>query len=172
MTVVDLRTTRLDPGEQDRAEYDVALESFVLGGEEYSPEPACPRAVLTISQLATGRLFELEAAIQLVGPCMRCLEEAREPVTLDLREYQASSPDGSDDLTVSYLEDEKLDLSAWVRDEVALALPEQVVCRAACAGMCGSCGADLNTSECTCPPPEPDSRWAKLADFPREARKI
>ncbi len=172
MTIVDLRTIQLDVGEREHGEYAVELEPIVLGGTEYVGDPKDLVVDLTISQLATGRVFELEVSLLLVGPCMRCLEEGQERVSLSAREYQSSNPDDVDELKLPYLQDERLDLSAWVRDEIALSLPEQVLCRTDCAGMCGSCGADLNTSTCTCPPPEPDSRWAKLADFPREAREI
>lgn len=172
MTIVDLRTIQLDVGERESGEYSVELKPFVLGGTEYLGEPENPVVVLTISQLSAGRVFELEVSLVLAGPCMRCLEHGRERVSLSAREYQSADPEDADELKLPYLQGERLDLSAWVRDEIALSLPEQILCRADCAGMCGSCGADLNTSNCTCPPPEPDSRWAKLADFPREAREI
>ena len=59
-----------------------------------------------------------------------------------------------------------LDLHAWARDALALALPVQLVCRADCAGLCPVCGADLNAAG-----PEhaheraPDPRWAKLGEL-------
>jgi len=82
-----------------------------------------------------------------------------------LREYEATSPRGSEELATPYLEDDRLDLSAWARDAVALALPVQIVCREDCAGLCATCGADLNLGACACPPPEPGDRWAKLAEL-------
>ena len=39
-----------------------------------------------------------------------------------------------------------LDLRAWARDALALALAgEQILCRADCAGLCPVCGENLNT---------------------------
>ena len=59
-----------------------------------------------------------------------------------------------------------LDLRAWAHDALALALPAQLLCREDCAGLCPSCGADLNTAG---PEhghePEPDPRWAKLSEL-------
>ena len=63
--------------------------------------------------------------------------------TLDLREYQATSPD-TDELTTPYLVDDRLDLSAWARDSLVLALPTQILCRPDCAGLCPVCGKNLN----------------------------
>ena len=41
-------------------------------------------------------------------------------------------------------QDDKLDLSAWARDAIALELPEKILCKAECAGLCAVCGRDLN----------------------------
>ena len=55
---------------------------------------------------------------------------------------------------------------AWARDALALALPQQLLCREECAGLCPVCGVDLNDAE-----PghaherEPDPRWAKLSEL-------
>ncbi len=54
-----------------------------------------------------------------------------------------------------------LDLSDAVREELALAVPEYVLCRDDCRGLCAQCGNDLNTGPCPCRA-EPDSRWAAL----------
>jgi len=51
---------------------------------------------------------------------MRCLADAAVPLELALREYEATSPRGSEELATPYLEDDRLDLSAWARDAVAL----------------------------------------------------
>jgi uncharacterized protein len=59
-----------------------------------------------------------------------------------------------------------LELRAWARDALALALPAQVLCRPECRGLCAICGADLNEAG-----PEhdherePDPRWAKLSQL-------
>ncbi len=54
-----------------------------------------------------------------------------------------------------------LDLSEAVREELTLAVPEYVLCREDCRGLCPQCGTDLNTGTCRCSP-EPDARWAAL----------
>ena len=54
-----------------------------------------------------------------------------------------------------------LDLHAWARDALALAVPSNLLCREDCAGLCPVCGANLNEAG---PDhhhePEPDPRWA------------
>jgi DUF177 domain-containing protein len=78
------------------------------------------------------------------------------------REYQATNPDGADELRTPYVEDDKLDLAAWSRDAVALALPDKILCRHDCAGLCPVCGKNLNDEPHTHEDAPTDSRWAAL----------
>jgi uncharacterized protein len=165
VTTFDVRTVKLRSGEQFRDVRQVELEPFELGGERYLPVPDEPEAAFTMSRVTSGLLFELEFETRLVGPCFRCLADARVVTVVQAQEYHATNPGDSDELRTPYLTDDRLDLSAWARDAVALSLPEQILCRSDCAGLCGGCGADLNVEECVCAPPEPDARWAKLAEI-------
>ncbi len=81
---------------------------------------------------------------------------------ISAREYQATSFD-SEELRTPYVEDDRLDLSAWARDAVALALPLQILCRSDCAGLCPVCGKDLNAEPHAHDEETSDSRWAALA---------
>jgi uncharacterized protein len=96
------------------------------------------------------------------GPCYRCLDDAVLELALSGREYQATNPDGSDELRTPYVVDGQLDLTAWARDTVALALPDKILCRADCAGLCPVCGKDLNDEPHTHEQQHADSRWAAL----------
>lgn len=165
MSTFNLRTARLRSGEAWRGEVPIELEPLELGGQRYSPVPAGPAAALAITRLTSGLLFELAFDVTLEGPCMRCLENAAVELAIRTREYQASGSEASEETTTPYLVDDRLDLSAWARDAIALELPEKVLCRDECAGLCPGCGANLNDEACTCPPPELDPRFAKLAEL-------
>ncbi len=58
--------------------------------------------------------------------------------------------------------DETVDLSAWAPDTIALALPDKILCRPDCAGLCPTCGKDLNVEPHVHDEVAPDSRWAAL----------
>lgn len=165
MTTFNLRTVKLRSGEQFRDAREVDLEPLELGGQRYVPVPEKPEAMLTISRVTSGFLFELEFEGRLLGPCFRCLADAGVTTPIRAREYQATSPGESDELETPYVVDEILDLSSWARDAVALALPDKILCRADCAGLCAVCGADLNTDPHDHGEPEPDLRWAALAEL-------
>ena len=164
MTIFNLRNVRLRSGEQFRDERELTLEPLELGGQRYVPVPEQVPAELTISRASTGTVFELRFDARLHGPCYRCLADAVLDLPISGREYQATSPE-SDEMRNPYLEDDRLDLSAWARDVVALALPDQILCRADCAGLCPVCGKDLNAEPHTHDEQLPDARWAALAEL-------
>ena len=164
-TILDLRMLKLRSGEQFHAGREIELEPFDLGGQRYLPVPGTVPAELALTRASTGTVFELRFDTRLHGPCYRCLEDAVLDVPIAAREYQASSPGEDEELQTAYLDDSRLDLSAWARDAVALALPEKILCRPDCAGLCPECGKNLNDEPHDHGEPEPDSRWAALAEL-------
>jgi uncharacterized protein len=119
-------------------------------------------AELAITKATTGTLFELRFTTRLHGPCYRCLEDAVLELPIAAREYQATNPGDSDELRTPYLVDDNLDLVAWSRDAVALALPDKILCRPECAGLCPVCGKNLNNEPHTHDEEPTDSRWSAL----------
>ena len=162
MRSFNLRQVKLRSGEEYRDEIERELEPFELGGERYIPVPEKVPAELAITKASTGTVFELGFNARLHGPCYRCLDDAVLELPIAAREYQASNPEGADELRTPYLQDDKLDLAAWSRDSVALALPDKILCRADCAGLCPVCGKNLNHEPHTHDDQPADSRWAAL----------
>jgi uncharacterized protein len=165
VTVFNLRTLRLRSGEEYRDAQEVELEPLHLGGQRYLPVPEKVEAELAISQASTGTVFELSFEGRLHGPCYRCLKETVVDKPISVREYQATNPEGADELRSTYLVDGKLDLSAWARDALVLALPEKILCRLDCAGLCPICGKDLNDEPHIHEEKRDDARWAALAEL-------
>jgi uncharacterized protein len=128
-------------------------------------EPELIEAALDLSRTTgSGYALRLRFDASLIGPCMRCLEPAAPILHVDAREI--SQPGQGDELESPYVETEVLDIAGWARDALALSLPDKLLCRADCAGLCAVCGADLNQAG-----PEhgheqePDPRWAKLSEL-------
>ena len=162
MRSFSLRTVKLRPGEEYRDEIELELEPFVLGRERYLPVPEKVPAEFVVSRASTGTVFDLRFTVRLHGPCFRCLGDAVLELPIDTREYQATNPDGADELKSQYLEDDRLDLTAWARDAVALELPDKILCRPDCAGLCPMCGKNLNEEPHEHEDEATDSRWAAL----------
>jgi uncharacterized protein len=165
MTSFNVRRLKLRPGEEHREAIEVALEPLQLGGQRYVPVPEEVTAEFAAAKATTGLVFELHFRVRLHGPCYRCLGDAVLELPIDAREYQATSPGDDEELQTPYLDEENLDLSAWARDAVALALPDKILCRDDCAGLCPVCGKNLNDEPHVHDEEQPDSRWDALAEL-------
>lgn len=161
---LDLARLRLRSGEGRRLTLGVGLEGLSYGGQRYAAGPDPVEVTLDVARMTGhGYSLRLRFTARLDGPCMRCLSPAAPEVPVDAREVD--QPGGGDELESPYVRDEELDLSAWARDALALALPSQVVCRDDCAGLCAICGADLNADPGHAHEAAPDPRWAKLREL-------
>lgn len=164
--VFDLGGLRLTAGQGRRLELETVLDGLEFAGQRYEAVPERLPVVLDISRMTGGGYsLRLRFTGSLVGPCMRCLQDAAPETEVDAREV--NQPGGGEELTSPYLNaDEELDLAGWARDAFALALPAQVLCRVDCAGLCPECGVNLNEAG-----PDhhhetgPDPRWAKLREL-------
>lgn len=161
MTTFDLRTLRIRSGDQAREPVEIELEPLLLAGQTYEPKPNPVPAELRVTRASSGTVLELAFDVSLAGPCFRCLQDAELALQLRLREYEATKPNSEEERT-EYLEDDRLDLSAWARDAIALALPDQILCRDDCAGLCPVCGKDLNAEPHEHVEERVDPRWAAL----------
>jgi uncharacterized protein len=160
----DLGRLGLSSGEGRRLDLVVPAEPLEFGGQTYQPDGGETPVTLDVSHTTSGWSLRLRYDLRLEGPCMRCLEDAGTPVEVDAREVD--QPGGVDDLSSPYVDGDELDLRGWVRDALALALPNQIVCRADCRGLCAICGGNLNELPPDhSHPHEPDPRWAKLGEL-------
>jgi DUF177 domain-containing protein len=168
VTTFDFRTLRLRSGDQARERVEIELEPLVLGGQPYEPRPDPLPADLTVTRASSGTVLELAFDVTLEGACFRCLAAAELSLSLRLREYEAATPEGDEEQT-EYLDSDRLDLSAWAYDAIALALPDKILCRPDCAGLCPVCGKDLNAEPHEHVEEVSDPRWAKLSELQRES---
>jgi uncharacterized protein len=165
VTTLSLRQIRLRSGEEYRDTNDVELGSLELGGQRYLPVPGTVPADLIITRASTGSVFALSFRARIHGPCYRCLADAVIDIPISAREYQATNPGESDELRTPYVVDDRLDLSAWARDALALALPDKILCKPDCAGLCPVCGRDLNVEPHVHEEAAGDPRWSALAEL-------
>jgi uncharacterized protein len=159
----DVRRLKLRIGEEFQDAVEIELEPIVLAGQRYVPVPEKVQAQLTVDQASSGKVFGLRFDAALFGPCFRCLADAEIVQHLDLTEYQAADPAGDEELKTPYLVDDRLDLSAWARDGLVLSLPEQILHKPDCAGLCPECGRDLNVEPHVHDEERLDPRWAGLS---------
>ena len=165
MTRFSLRRLRLRSGDSHGDAVSIELEPFELGGQRYLPVPQEVEAALTITQATTGLDLRLAFDVRLHGPCMRCLADAFLDVHVDAREYHAADAGADDELRSDYVVDDQLELTAWARDAIAIALPDQILHDQDCLGLCPVCGKDLNLEPHVHEDVGLDPRWAALEDL-------
>ena len=124
--IFDVGRLGLSSGEGRSLDLDVPVDAFDFGGQRYEVEGGAVEARLDVSHTVRGYAFRLRFAAGLEGPCVRCLETADQGVDVDAREID--QPGGGDELSSPYFDEGHLDMRAWARDALALALPTQIVC--------------------------------------------
>jgi len=163
--IFDLGRLGLHSGEGRRIDTLVDVDPLEFGGQRYQSVQRSVPVRLDVSRTVGGYALYMTLTAELEGPCMRCLEAATPSIAVDAREVDQPH-DGGDELSSPYVNGDELDLRAWARDALALALPAQIVCSEDCLGLCPICGENLNEAG-----PEheheaePDPRWAKLREL-------
>ncbi len=92
-------------------------------------------------------------AIKVRAVCDRCLVDV--PVTVKAVV--------SEDFDASDLEQE-IDIQELLNKEFLLEWPMKILCREDCAGLCSSCGKNLNEGDCGCSRSGLDPRMAAILD--------
>jgi uncharacterized protein len=83
--------------------------------------------------------------------CSRCVKEFEQPLCVD--QFVFHQELGSEDF---------VDLTANIREDIILELPQRALCQPECKGLCPVCGRDLNESACQCQASRGDLRWQAL----------
>ncbi len=164
--IFDVGKLGLSSGEGRRLDLVVPVDAFQFGGQPYELRRGEVDARLDVSHTVSGSVFRVRFGAELEGPCVRCLETADQTVEVDAREID--QPGGGEDLSSPYFDEGHLDMRAWARDALALALPTQIVCDDDCAGLCAVCGENLNRAPDHAHEREPDPRWAALRELKLE----
>lgn len=165
-TIIDLARLSLSHGEGARLDLPVRLDPLELGGQTYMPRESESAARLDVSRPSNGYAFRLRFPLRVEGPCMRCLEGAAVEVEIDAREVDQSDTE-DEELRSPYVVDDELDLGRWAHDAAILALPNQILCRPDCAGLCPVCGESLNDADPAAHEHDrgTDPRWSKLKEL-------
>ncbi len=134
-------------------EYDFEESPSSIKLDERFSKPVFVRVGL---EKRRRQLF-LTGHVETVGRfvCDRCLDDFDSAVKVDYRmtyvydESDAGEVD-RDELTVIHSSTNEIKIDEDVKDYVVLAVPLKLLCKDDCAGLCGTCGANLNRETCDC----------------------
>jgi uncharacterized protein len=129
------------------------------------------RGLLRLTRDHAGILVQGDLFTRVRTTCARCLAPAEVDISFTVEEEFHPSvfipggppvpPVDEQDPATQIDEHHVLDIAEVVRQDVAVAIPWNAVCREDCRGLCARCGVDLNSEQCSCAD-EPDPRWAAL----------
>ncbi len=94
--------------------------------------------------------------------CDRCLDEFKRNVSAEYRmTYVYNTSDAGeidkDELAVLHSSTNEIKIDEDVKEYVLLAIPLKILCKEGCAGLCGTCGRNLNHETCDCANEERES---------------
>ena len=169
MLQVDLRELARGPV-QTRAEL-AGDDPLFEGLEVVLAEPV--RVAGRLQSAGEGRFYwRGSLSTRVAGECGRCLVPVALPVAAGIDALFSQDPDALEDPNSYPLARDatEIDLRPAVREELLLAVPQWVVCRDDCRGLCPRCGKDLNAGPCGCPAAPADGRWRSLAQLKDKLR--
>jgi len=147
------------PGSQATVQLHSSLDELEVVDPNRFPADAEVEVSLHLEALTDGIVVDGELRVPWHGVCRRCLVETGGIQVSEVHElYQrvVTDPEAFE------LSGDQLDLRDVVRELVLLDAPSTPLCRPDCAGLCLTCGANLNEGRCNCAAPPADPRWSAL----------
>jgi uncharacterized protein len=145
-------------------EGDILLDPIEIGAERFVPiSPARIEAELTFA--GSGVVASGSVSVDAQATCSRCLREFVLPVKAPIEGFYVQpgvEHDLPEEQEVELVGDRSIDLLPAVHAAVVLEMPFAPLHDPACAGICPTCGADLNELLCTCERNPGDSPFAAL----------
>lgn len=151
--VVELAEQLENPGDSLPINGHVDLTSYSTGEKEFTlPEGLSYDVVLT--NAGDGILVTGIVRARAEGQCDRCLDPAQFDIAGEIEEYylfhEPEDADAYEDGFELVGPERTVDLSGAIWDAMVMDTPFVVLCRPDCAGLCPTCGANLNEGPCGC----------------------
>jgi uncharacterized protein len=156
--ITDIVALRRHQGHRERLAVRAPLTDLRVTGSEV-PSGRDVDLELVLEAVEGGILVAGEARAPWRGECRRCLGPVEGEVTAEVDELFATDFEEGETYPI---QGDHIDLEPLAREVLVLGLPLAPLCRPDCAGLCPTCGADLNLGDCGCPPVDADPRWAAL----------
>ena len=139
----DLRSLRFGEASDTWRRLPVDVAPFVFGGMDYAVPGDTIDLLLTAARVGDRLTLTAEFETDVQGPCQRCLNDAVVHIAPRGMDYVRHGDSEGDDEDEGYASGFILDVERWARDLIADELPQQLLCREDCRGLCAVCGADL-----------------------------
>jgi uncharacterized protein len=149
------------PGSERRISLHPTVAELGIVDPKFDPD-ATVDVSLRLESLTDGIVVDGVLTAPWADSCRRCLAPAGGDVVCEVAElfqHVVTDPDAFE------IVDQQIDLGAMIRENILLEAPVAPLCRADCAGLCPTCGVDLNTTTCDCVTAVVDPRWEALSQL-------
>ncbi len=134
------------------------------------------RGILKLSNTGSLLIMNGKISADVKFPCSRCLVDFSMPIEAPIEEQFRIEKIGDAAMILPMEEEDEaaetalvknnvLDVDELIRQNLLLVLPIQPLCKEDCAGLCPTCGENLNVRQCSCPPGDLESPFHALADL-------
>lgn len=96
-------------------------------------------------------------SFSIKSPCARCLISVDNDINQEVRLVilpKQNFPERDGDVDYETYEGDEIDLGIYISEVVSISLPQKILCRKECNGLCKFCGINLNIDSCSC-----DVKW-------------
>ncbi len=155
---LELETVFNNPGELVR--FDYPLKGF----DDLLPLAALPQVTGLVKNRAGIVTLEGTASVRLKAQCDRCASPLEYSAQVPLEHTLVLQRNCEDDGELILLDGYRFSPDALVWEDIVLSMPQKMLCKADCKGLCPQCGANLNESMCGCKPAG-DPRLAALREL-------
>ena len=140
--------------------YKLDLSNLIYS--TYNPIKNGVSVVGSLYSKADVLYLDINISFEFFGFCDRCAEEVKKDFGFNIKRIvveKLENEEDDDDYIV--VNNRELDLDELVNEEVSLSLPNKILCKDDCKGLCPKCGANLNFKQCDCKK-DVDPRMAAL----------
>ncbi len=141
--IIDLSTAKI--GDVISGQEKVSLPNELLDREgKFASDGEVDFDVVLVSENEVGVTGQIRYTISTI--CDKCGEDCVYNGKCPLRATFSTTPEED----VYPFNGVEINLEKAVHDSVILDLPTKVLCKSDCAGLCPTCGKNLNTGKCKC----------------------
>ncbi len=116
------------------------------------------------------------AIVVLEQFCDRCTERVETKIEMDIDveiDFNKSSTDRINDLDEQrFVLGYDLDIDCLIFEELLIHLPDKVLCKEDCKGICKVCNANKNQTNCSCIESNQDLQMSKILDIFKEFKEV
>ena len=138
---------------------DLVLDDFEVGAEVFKPQGPAHFDV-TLTNTGTAIIAMGTVSLPVIATCVRCLVEFPTTIGAEVDGFYVQpgkDKDLPEEQEVAYIDSTlHVDILPAIMAALVLEAPFAPLCDEECAGICQTCGADLNEGPCKCDRPADD----------------